>query len=79
MSEFTPLMDMSGNAYTVSEHSARRVVAGDVESVRRRLVYALESLGYSVVSENPLQARRGSLKDIVRADFTEHARKLAVG
>jgi hypothetical protein len=79
MSEFTPLMDMSGNAYTVSEHSARRVVAGDVESVRRRLVYALESLGYSVVSENPLQARRGRLKDIVRADFTEHSRKLAVG
>ncbi|HWW77424.1 MAG TPA: zinc-ribbon domain-containing protein, partial [Pyrinomonadaceae bacterium] len=70
---------MSGNGYTVAEHSARRVLAGDAESVRRRLVYALESLGYTVVSENPLQARRGSRKDIVRADFTDHARKLAVG
>ena len=44
MSEFIPLMDMSGN-------------------------------GYTVVSENPLQARRGRQKDIVRADFTDHARK----
>jgi len=79
MPELTPIMDMSGNAYTVCEHSTRRVLAGDLESARRRLVYALESLGYSVVSENPLQARRGRLKDIVRADFTEHSRKLAVG
>lgn len=79
MSEFIPLMNMSGNNYTVCEHSTRRVLAGDVESARRRLVYALESLGYSVVSENPLQARRGRQKDIVRADFTDYARKLAVG
>ncbi|HJQ33576.1 MAG TPA: zinc ribbon domain-containing protein [Pyrinomonadaceae bacterium] len=79
MSEFIPVMDMSGNGYTVAEHSTRRVLAGDVESVRRRLVYALESLGYTVVSENPLQARRGRQKDIVRSDFTDHARKLAVG
>lgn len=79
MSEFTPLMDMSGNAYTVCEHSTRRVLAGDVEAARGRLVRALESLGYSVVSESPLQARRGRLKDIVRADFNEHSRRLAVG
>ena len=79
MSEFIPFMDMSGNGYTVAGHSTRRVMAGDVESARSRLVYALESLGYTVVSENPLQARRGLRKDIVRADFTDHARKLAVG
>ena len=79
MSEFIPVMDMSGNGYTVCEHSTRRVLAGDVEAARRHLVRALESLGYSVVSENPLQARRGRLKDIVRADFNEHSRKLAVG
>jgi hypothetical protein len=79
MSEFIPVMDMSGSNYTVCEHSARRVLAGDVEETRRRLVYALENLGYSVVSENPLQARRGRQKDIVRADFNDHARKLAVG
>ncbi|HEX8146906.1 MAG TPA: zinc ribbon domain-containing protein [Pyrinomonadaceae bacterium] len=72
-------MDMSGGNYSVGEHTTRRVMAGDVEAVRARLVYALEGLGYTVVSENPLQARRGKLKNVVSADFSEHARKLAVG
>src|ERR1044071_8750561 len=80
MSEFIAVMGGgSGGSYAVGEHTTRRVMAGDVETVRARLVYALESLGYTVVSESPLQARRGKLKDIVRADFTEHARRLAVG
>src|SRR5215213_1865767 len=79
MSEFIAVMGGSGGSYTVGEHTARRVMAGDLETVRARLVYALESLGYAVVSENPLQARRRKQKDIVRADFNEHARKLAVG
>jgi hypothetical protein len=79
MSEFIAVMSMSGDNVTSSEHTTRRVMAGDVEGVRARLVNALENLGYVVVSENPLQARRAQLKDIVRADFTEHARKLAVG
>jgi hypothetical protein len=78
MSEFIPVMGASGSTQTVCEHSARRVMAGDIEGVRRRLVHALESLGYTVVSESPLQARRGKLKDIIRADFNEHARKVAV-
>ena len=79
MSEFIAVMNMSGDGHTSSEHTTRRVMSGDVEGVRARLVDALETLGYVVVSENPLQARRAQLKDIVRADFTEHARKLAVG
>lgn len=40
-----------------TEHDYRKVVAGDVESVRERLVYALERLDYRVVSEQPLVAR----------------------
>lgn len=79
MSEFTPALNSSGGGSTgVAEHSTRRVLAGETEGVRRRLVYALEALGYSVTSESPLQARRRRLKDVVRADFTEHARKLSV-
>src|SRR5688572_9177168 len=79
MSEFIAVMGSSGNEMTVSEHSARRVLTGEVEAVRARLVYALESLGYAVVSDNPLQARRARRKDIIRADFTDHPRRLAVG
>ncbi|HEX7313796.1 MAG TPA: zinc ribbon domain-containing protein [Pyrinomonadaceae bacterium] len=77
MSEFIPAMDASGGAY-VGEHSVKRVLAGDIESVRRRLAGGLEALGYTVLSENPLQARREKLKDCLRADFTDHQRRLAV-
>lgn len=79
MSEFIPIVGATGGEMTVAEHSVSRLMAGDVEAARGRLVHALESLGYSVISESPLLARRGKLKDIVRADFTEHARKLSVG
>jgi hypothetical protein len=77
MSEFIPAVDATGGAY-VGEHSVRRVLAGDIESVRRRLAGGLEALGYTVLSENPLQARREQLKDCLRADFTEHQRRLTV-
>ena len=79
MSEFIAVMGGSGSNYGVGEHTTGRVMAGDVEAVRARLVYALENVGYTVISENPLQARRGKQKDIIRADFTDHARKVAVG
>lgn len=79
MSEFIPAVSSSSGGTTgVAEYSTSRVLAGETEGVRRRLVYALEALGYSVTSESPLQARRRKLKDIVRADFTEYARKLSV-
>ena len=68
----------SQNSYTVGEHVVRRILAGEIEAVRGRLVYALERLDYQVVSENPLQARRAARKDIVRADFLDHSRKLSV-
>src|SRR5688572_16644272 len=79
MSEFIAVMGGSGNEMTVSEYTVRRVLTGEAEAVRARLVYALESLDYLVVSDNPLQARRARRKDIVRADFTDHPRRLAVG
>lgn len=79
MSEFTPAMYSSGDgSYGVGEHTTKRVLAGETEGVRRRLVYALEALGYSVTSESPLQARRRKFKNVVAADFTEHARKVSV-
>ena len=77
MSEFIPAMDASGGAY-VGEHSVKRVLAGNIELVRRRLAGGLEALGYTVLSENPLQSRREQLKGCLRADFTEHQRRLSV-
>lgn len=79
MSDFIPALGSSGDASRcVGEHTTQRLLSGEIEGTRRRLVYSLEALGYSVTSESPLQARRRALKNPVRADFTEHARKLTV-
>lgn len=50
---------LTDGSYTqTTEHDYRSVIAGDIESVRERLVYALERLGYRVISEQPLVAKR---------------------
>jgi hypothetical protein len=78
MSEFIPAYIRRAAAVTGRRAFDEARAGGRDRGVRRRLVYALEALGYSVTSESPLQARRRKLKDIMRADFTEHARKLSV-
>lgn len=40
------------------EHHFRRTIPGDVESVRRRLCDVLESFGYIVLSDTPIQGKR---------------------
>jgi hypothetical protein len=60
MSEFIATMGGSGEYTQLTEHNFRRVLAGDLESVRERLIYALESLDYCVLSEQPLIAKRAS-------------------
>jgi hypothetical protein len=42
------------------DHDVTRIVAGDAESLRARLAGALEQMGYRVLNENPIQARRGA-------------------
>jgi hypothetical protein len=79
MAEFIAVMGGSGNEYTTCEHTTTRVLTGEAEAVRARLVYALESLGYTVIGDSPLQARRARRRNIVSSDFTDHTRRLAVG
>ncbi len=52
--EMGGMYDVNG----VAEHEVVRLVPGDLETVRRRLCEALEQLGYRVLDENPLRARR---------------------
>jgi len=59
MSEFIPAVDEGvEHRRKLTEHNFSRVLAGDIESVRECLIYALERLDYRVLSEQPLVARR---------------------
>jgi hypothetical protein len=46
--------------YGSSEYDVTRVIPGEIETVRLRLSEALEQLGYRVLEENPLRARRNA-------------------
>ena len=46
------------------EHHFRRTIPGDVDSVRRRLSDVLESFGYIVIGDAPIQAKRKRVKSI---------------
>ena len=60
MSEFITKTSGSDEYLQLTEHNYRSVLAGDVESVRERLIYALENLDYRVINEQPLMAKRSS-------------------
>ena len=60
----------------------RSVLSGDSESARQRLTRALEKLGYHVISEDPLYARRGARGSAVyycSFDILDYPRKLKIG
>jgi hypothetical protein len=44
---------------TVSDHDLTIAIPGDVASVRARLVEALQTVGYRIIEEQPLYAKRG--------------------
>lgn len=67
----------AGIGYT--EFDIRRVIAGDAESVRRRLCDVLEEFKYRVLGEQPIQARRPQQKNILAANHLEVNVKLTVG
>jgi hypothetical protein len=54
------MMSSMDSGTGTSEHYVTRYVVGDIESVRLRLIDAVESMGYRVVTENPLLAKRGA-------------------
>src|SRR5262247_815168 len=64
------------------DHDVTRIVAGDAESLRARLVEILESMGYRVLNENPIQARRGATglaKSGCSQDILDYRRSLDIG
>ncbi|MFN0084621.1 MAG: zinc ribbon domain-containing protein [Blastocatellia bacterium] len=51
-------MSESGGNYYLTEHDVVRTMPGEIEEVRERLSEALGQIGFRVLSETPLQARR---------------------
>ena len=51
---------MSTDYTTVSDHDLTLAIPGDVASVRARLVEAVQQLGYKVLGEQPIYAKRGA-------------------
>ncbi|HEU4710968.1 MAG TPA: hypothetical protein VFS76_05350 [Pyrinomonadaceae bacterium] len=68
MSEFIAATDVSGGVVH-AEHHTKRVLIGDAESVKRRLIPALERLDYRVLSEQPLQAKRSGTRKVIGKIF----------
>jgi hypothetical protein len=81
MPEFVEEVDGS-RGISRTEHALRSVLNGDIESVRQRLSHALERIGYQVISEEPLYARRrarGWAAYHCSADILEYPIKLTIG
>lgn len=67
---------------TRTEHVLKSVVNGDLESVRSRLIHALEQLGYHVKTADPLQARRaarGAARFYLSANILDYSTNLTIG
>lgn len=67
---------------TSFDHDVTRVMAGDAESLRARLADALERMGYRVLNENPIQARRGAsgmARSGCSQDILDYRRSLDIG
>lgn len=57
MAEFMLGVESGGTAYQTTEHYLRRILAGDVASVRERLISALERLGYDILDDDETVVR----------------------
>ncbi len=68
MSEFIAATDVSGGVVH-SEHHTKRVLIGDAESLKQRLISALEKLDYRVLGEQPIQAKRSGTRKVIGKIF----------
>ena len=81
MAEFLEEVDGS-RGMSRTEHALRSVLESDIETVRSRLIHALERLDYTVISDEPLHARRrarGLAPYLFSANILEYPIKLTIG
>jgi ribosomal protein L40E len=68
----------TGGPGQYAEHHFRKVIPGDIGTVRQRLCAALEDFHFIVLSENPLQARRPAQKNVITATVLEYDARLTI-
>lgn len=71
MSEFIATSDLSGGVVQ-AQHHTKRVLIGDPESLKGRLIPALEKLDYRVLNEHPIQAKRSGTRKVVGKIFNSN-------
>ena len=70
---------MSGSFGSFPEHHFKRVIPGDIETVRRKLTDVLEDFHYMVLADNPVQAKRAAQKNIWVANILEYETRVTIG
>lgn len=81
MAEFIEEVDGS-RGMSRTEHTLKSVLNSDIESARQRLIHALDRLGYKVISDEPLYARRrarGWATYYCSTDILDYPIKLTIG
>jgi len=83
MAEYMLGVESGGTAYQTTEHYLRRILAGDVASVRERLIAALERLGYDILDDDETVVRgrreaRGWGSSYSSADVLDYPMTLTV-
>jgi hypothetical protein len=68
----------TGGLGAYPEHHFRKFIPGNIEGVRRRLCDVLEDFNYTVLSENPVQARRPPQRNVLAANILEYDTRLTV-
>ncbi len=75
-------MDHTGVSHERTEIYAKKILAGDVESVRMRIISAMELLGYDIIEDEPniigRRDERGWANWFFSADVLEYASSLTV-
>src|SRR5688500_13120127 len=71
-------MNNTGSLGAYPEHHFRKVIPGNIETVRQRLCDLLEDFNYMVISENPLQAKRPPQKNILVANILDYDTRLTI-
>jgi len=69
---------MAGGNVSYEEHQFRRIISGELETVRKRMCDVLEDFGYAVLGDNPIQCKRRRQRSLLSATILECHTQLTI-